>query len=119
MNSVCSPEMSFNSSNSKSHPHAYVAYVDGEKECVPLSHIMKFPPKWRHSGDGGGWDLNYLFKVFWSPNENDSPSSMLKRVAVIPTYEGGSFMERPGYYRASVVEVKGKQSQHYFLCLTV
>lgn len=102
LNSLCSPELSFNMDDSS--PHAYVAYTDGEKETKPLSFIKQFPKNWRDQG----WDKNYLFKVFWSPDEEETPSSMLKRVAEIPVFKQGDAMEQAGYYRASVVAVKGK-----------
>lgn len=106
-NRLCYPEMSFNGKDSDKVPHAYVAYTDGAKDCVPLSFIINFPAKWREPRSKGGWDPTYLYKVFWSPSENDSPQNMLKRVAKIPVYDGETSLEKPGYYRAAVLKVKG------------
>lgn len=97
--------MSFNKSDKV--PHAYVAYLDGEKECVPISFIAKFPTRWREPLNKGGYDPSKLYKVFWSPDDKDSPSSMLQRVAEIPTFEEGTAQDKPGYYRAAVVTAKG------------
>ena len=107
LNSVCAPEMSSNSGD-EDEPHAYVYYQGGQCEIVPISFIYNFPKHWRKpTRDGGGWDKNYLYKVFWSPDDDDTPSEMLKRVAEIPVYEKGASTEKPGYYRASVERVKG------------
>ena len=97
--------MSFNSGRgSGSEPHAYVSYeVDGEKDSFPISFIRKFPPQWREQG----YNKKYLFKVFWSPDPDDSPMKMLCRIPEIPTFENTS-LEKPGYYRAAVVSVAGK-----------
>ena len=121
LNSKCAPEMSFNGMpTSGDEPHAYVQYKKGDKEIVPVSFIQKFPLKWRQKkAEGGGWDPNYLYKVFWSPDENDTPPKMLKYVAEIPVRENGSDT-RPGYYRASVIDVKGEDfflSPSLLLCL--
>lgn len=102
LNSICSPEMSFNSKSSEDQPHAYVAYVDGSKACVPVSFVCKFPTNWREQG----WNKNYLFKVFWSPEENDCPAAMLRREVEIPVIKGED-REIAGFYRASVELVKG------------
>lgn len=107
LNRVCAPEMSFDSGECDNQPHAwphaYVAYWEGAKESVPIEFVYEFPTLWRTEG----WDDNKLFKVFWSPDENDSPAKMLRRVPEIPVYEKGSSLEKPGYYRAAVVKVKG------------
>jgi len=96
--------MSFNlKDQDENQPHAFVVHYDGEKECVPLGFVFKFPVNWRSEG----WNKNYLYKVFWSPIENDSPTEMLKRVPEIPVIEKGDSRETPGYYRASVELVKG------------
>lgn len=104
LNRVCSPEISFENVETENEPHAYVAYWEGEKESVPLKFVFEFPPLWRTKG----WDDNKLYKVFWSPDEDDSPTEMLKRVPEIPVHEKGSSLEKPGYYRAAVVKVEGK-----------
>lgn len=106
LNSICSPEMSFNS-DSGDEPHAYVNYVDDEKETVPLTFIYKFPLDWRTTG----WNKNYLYKVFWSPEDDDSPSQMLKREPEVPLYEGTE-RKGAGYYRAAVLTVKGIVHDH-------
>lgn len=110
-NRLCCPEMPFDkTSDGKIKvpvPHAYVAYTDGGKETVPISFIYNFPTKWREPRENGGWDPTYLYKVFWSPDDNDSPAKMLQRCVEIETFEGGTAQEKPGYYRAAVVKVKG------------
>lgn len=104
-NNMCSPELSYGSMENE--PHAYVHYeVDDNKEIVPLSFLFKFPAKWREEG----WDKNYLFKVFWSPYDEDTPRKMLKRVPSIPVYEKGCTQDKAGYYRAAVLEVKGEDN---------
>jgi hypothetical protein len=114
LNSICSPEMSFKCI-SELEPHAYVAYVDGEKETVPLRFVYNFPPKWREHG----WNKNYLYKVFWSPREDDSPSAMLKRQPEIPVFEKGSNRDDAGYHRASVELVKGTLQPVGLSCLVI
>ncbi|KAJ1528914.1 hypothetical protein ONE63_007283 [Megalurothrips usitatus] len=83
-------------------PHAFVQFhADQEKIFTPVSCVKSFPPTWRESK----WDKDYLYKVFWSPIEGDTPAKMLQRVPEIPLYETGTSLEKPGYYRAVVVAV--------------
>lgn len=100
-NRVCCPEFSFNMSEDS--PHALVAFTDGQKDMLPVSFIKKFPSNWREKK----WNMDYLFRVFWSPDDDDSPTEMLKRVAEIPEFEPGESFEKPGYYRGAVVAVEG------------
>ncbi|KAJ1525571.1 hypothetical protein ONE63_010375 [Megalurothrips usitatus] len=87
---------------SSEEPHAYVAYVDGEKEVVPLSFFKKFCADRRKEG----WDRKYLYQVFWSPKSDDSPREALRRMPEIPVCEiGTTSSNRAGYYRATVLLV--------------
>lgn len=99
---MCEPEMSFGDYSEE--PHAYVAYVDGAKEVVPLSFFKKFPAEWRTAG----WDRKYLYQVFWSPIPDDSPRKALQRMPEIPHRESGKSFNLAGWYRATVVLVGGK-----------
>lgn len=106
-NLVCSPEMSVcDQKDVESLPHAFVQFdADEVKAYVPLNFIMRYPTEWRTKSS---WDNTYLYKVFWSQDPDDSPTEMAKRVAKIPVYEKGSSLEKPGYYRASVLAVDGE-----------
>lgn len=89
-------------------PFAYVYYQAGDSEIVPISFILHFPKNWSEPAtEGGGWDRNYLYKVFWSPDDEDTPAKMLQRIDEIPVHDKGSSQETAGYYRASVERVKG------------
>lgn len=93
-----------------SKPHAYVAYMSGAKEMVPVPFIYQFPSTWRDKSkySGKGWEEDYLYKVFWSNDDADTPAKLLKRLPEIPVFEidqGG----QAGYYRASVLCVAGEQ----------
>lgn len=101
-NQICAPELSFNCG--KMEPHAYVSFLDRAKASVPLHYILKFPTDWRSKG----WDSSKLYHVFWSPNESESPMSLLQKVVEIPKFELGQGQEQAGYHRAAVLIVKGK-----------
>ncbi|KAJ1520381.1 hypothetical protein ONE63_003516 [Megalurothrips usitatus] len=106
MNMLCSPELSFNS-KVENQPTAYVSYSDEEKDIVPVHFIYKFPEDWRRKK----WRTNYLFKVFWSPIPDDSPSKMLQRVPTIPVFEKGAARNHAGYHRAAVLLVKESEAE--------
>ncbi|KAJ1528991.1 hypothetical protein ONE63_007358 [Megalurothrips usitatus] len=89
-------------SEMEDQPHAFVQFhADEEKIFTPVSFVKSFPPTWRESK----WDKDYLYKVFWTPIEGDTPAKMLQRVPEIPLHETGTSLEKPGYYRAAVVAV--------------
>ncbi|XP_024888939.1 uncharacterized protein LOC112465574 [Temnothorax curvispinosus] len=82
----------------------YVRYLkDREKEICPLSFVYGFeknPDGVKNKGPEA------ILKVFWSPNEEDSPSSMAKKVSEIPHYTASATInKKPGYYEANVLRV--------------
>jgi hypothetical protein len=98
--------MQFDSGDIESKPHAYVVFDDTaeSKETVPLSFVKDFPVSWRKTG----WDKDYKFKVFWSPDPSETPGKMLSKVVKVPVMESGTSHENAGYYRAGVLAVQGE-----------
>lgn len=88
-----------------SEPAVYVRYDgDGEKAICPLSFVQGYendPEGIRKKGSDA------YFYVFWSNDDNDSPSEMAKRVSEIPRIERGN-NNAPGYYRANILKIAGK-----------
>lgn len=84
----------------------YVRYLkDKEKEICPLSFVYGFE-KDPYGVINKGSDA--ILEVFWSPNEDDSPSLMAKKVSEIPHYTASATInKRPGYYEANVLRVAG------------
>lgn len=60
--------------------------TESSNKIVPMSFVSKFPSDWQEKG----WDKIYLHKVFWSPNDEDTPTKMLKRESTIPVFEMGT-----------------------------
>lgn len=98
-------------SSQHSKPFAYVEYqVDKYRMPVPQSFIKDF--------DAQNWSLGQEYWVFWSPKSADTPTSILRSQGVLldldnekETHQRGQSSAMPGYYKALILQVAGKQSQ--------
>lgn len=68
----------------------YVRYLkDREKEICPLSFVYGFQ---KDSDDVKNKGPEAILEVFWSPNEEDFPSLMAKKVSEIPHYTASTII---------------------------
>lgn len=54
------------------------------------------------------FDVGHVYRVFWSPVDEETPMDMLKRVPVIPDLTPEQELDgEAGYYRAHVLAIRG------------
>jgi len=90
--------------------YAYVRYrLDDSKTTVPLSFVLDWEP-------GNPVNTSKLFKVFWSNIEDDTPTSLARRVSeethVIDSKDDPKYGQA-GYYRVTIYYTAGNFSLFY------